>query len=108
MSMWAVSLEAVFDGEMIWAPVHVLAVRDSLEMIRIQTTTVQAGCVARAGRVGVVTLMVDLLTVGNRLDQRSVDEPVDVVANPAYLATNVAGCLLRNAFVEPTRSQLWP
>jgi hypothetical protein len=63
-----VSLETVLDSEMVWAPVHVLAVRNSLEMIRIQTTTVQAGRVARAGRVGVVTLMVDLLTVGNRLD----------------------------------------
>jgi hypothetical protein len=68
MSIRAVSLETVLDSEMVWAPVHVLAVRNSLEMIRIQTTTVQAGRVARAGRVGVVTLMVDLLTVGNRLD----------------------------------------
>jgi hypothetical protein len=68
MSMRAVSLETVLDGEMVWAPVHVLVMRDSLEMIRIQTTTVQAGRVARAVRVGVVTPMVDLLTVGNRLD----------------------------------------
>ena len=106
--MRAVSLETVLGGKTVWAPVHVLAMRDGLQMARIRTTTVQAGRVAGAGRVGVVTLMVDLFAVGNRLNERSVDEPVDVVAHPVDLATNVAGCLLRSSFVEPARSQLWP
>ncbi len=108
VSMRAVRLETVLGGEMVWAPVHVLAVRDSLKMAWIRTTAVQAGRVARAGRVGVVTLMVDLLAFGNWLSERSVDEPVDVVAHPVDLATNVAGRLLRSAFVEPAGSQLWP
>ena len=108
MSVRAVSLETVLDGGMVWASVHVLAVRDSLKMVRIRTTTVQAGRVARAGRIRVVTQMIDLFAVGDRLDQCSVDEPVDVVAHPVDLATNVAGCLLRSAFVEPAGSQLWP
>ena len=106
--MRAMRLETVLGGDMVWASVHVLAVRDSLEMIRIQTTTVQAGGVTRAGRVGVVTLMVDLPALGNRLDQCSVSEPVDVVTHPADLATNVAGCLLRSAFVKPAGSKLGP
>lgn len=56
----------------------------------------------------VVTLMVDLFAVGDRRNERSVDEPVDVVAHSIDLATNVAGGLLWSAFVEPARSQLWP
>jgi len=103
-----VRLETVLGREAIRTPVHVLAVRDSLKMVRVHTATVQAGRVARARRVDVVTPMVDLFAIGNRLNQRSVHEPVDVVAHPADLATNVAGRLLRSAFVEPARSQLWP
>jgi len=34
MSVRAVSLETVLDGGMVWASVHVLAVRDSLKMVR--------------------------------------------------------------------------
>jgi hypothetical protein len=108
MSVRAVSLETVLDGGMVWASVHVLAMRDSLKVVRIRTTTVQAGRVAWAGRVGVVTLMVNLFAVGDRLNERSVDEPVNVVAHPVDLATNVAGRFLRRAFVWPAPSQLWP
>jgi hypothetical protein len=106
--MRAVRLETILDDGMVWAAVHILAVRDSLKVVWIRTTTVQAGRVARAGRVGVVTLMVDLLAGGNRFNERSVDEPVDVVAHPVDVATNVAGRPVRSALVEPAWSKLWP